>query len=102
MDNSNIPRLISLLPLERNPLIAHIQRNLVRPRPVPWPESLWDCCQIGGEHPLLRQTPPRCNFLRSVETSEVVELEVPVPEAGHVGVVGSPLGVELDAEADEC
>ena len=102
MDDRNIPRLISLLPLERNPLIAHIQRNLLRPRPVPRPEFLWDRCQIGSEHPLLRKSTPWCDFLRSVQGCEVVKLEVAMPEAGHVRVVGSPLGVELDAEGEEC
>ena len=102
MDNSNVPRLISPLLLERNPLIAHIQRNLVRPSPVPRTESFWNRRQIGGEHPLLRQMSPRCNFFRSVEIGEVVELEVAVPEAGHVRVVGPSLGVELDTQGEEC
>ena len=101
MDDGDVPRLIPLAPLERNPLIAYVQCHLVRPRPVPRPESFWDRGEVGGEHPLIRQGPPWSRFFRSVEGGEVVKSKVSVPEAGHVGVVRSPLGVELDTDGEE-
>ena len=114
MDHGDVLRLLHILSpvltpflrpisfgLQRNKLVSYVQCDLVRPCPVPRTELLRDLREVGRDHELLRQVPPWRNLLSRIERRKIVGLYIRVPVSGHVGIVGSMLGVELAAVLEE-